>query len=242
MGKHRVILEPQIVDPKSLGGSDWSSVEVALQQFEKATSEFNLPTVKRMTIKSLADMAVFGNLLLKARKLYKASVQESPENGGFLTCETGQNSRTQPRENSGLFSSTDGFIAWLKEKFPGLHISSFYRYMNLAENVGMGERMNPQYVLSPAVKATLRRPLKQLYLNPDDFRDQLRLERIASGKEPEDQAFREHLYFKKLLAGMQDSFREVRRLLSRMDENDLAVVEQFFDRSMKTIQDTRKGR
>jgi hypothetical protein len=241
MGVKRVILEPQIVDPNSLKGAGWDDIEAALRRFEKASADVDHTTVRRMDVRSRADRAILGYLLLKARDQYALNASSLSENNRLATLQDGE--RKQQRIGSGRFKkSGDGFLSWLIREFPGISQRSVYNYMYLAQNVGLTTLMSPLYVLSPAAQFALRRPQKQLYLNPCDFQDLLKKERISGGKEPNDQAFEQHLYLKTLMADMQISFSEVRFALTHAPVEDCDAVESFFQESLNIIRGIRKGR
>jgi hypothetical protein len=240
MGKKSDIFYPQIVDLDSLIGTDWDAVEKALRRFEAASSDFIKTTVRRSKIGSLADRAILGNLLLKARYQYCLNASSSAKDSRFAILQDGE--QQQKRSASGQFKTGDGFLVWLRREFPGISIRSAYHYMNLAENIGLKHNRWPKYILAPAVQCALRRPQTQLYLKPDAFQDMLRKEKIQARQEPQDQEFEKHLFVQQSLAELRELFGQVHFALKTVRIEDVEETEAFFEEALNKIRDTKEGR
>ena len=238
MGKQNVILESQIIDPRSLCNASWDAIDDALLKFKSAMVEHKQNTIKRLTLRSRTDQAVLGNLLLKKREQIAQSPSEAKETGQHFICNTGMRP-ARKRNAEGHFSSSSGFQKWVKSTF-SFDLTTAYRYMNMAENIGLGVNKQVNFVLAPSVQAHLRRTQKQLYLKPSEFRVLLKKEELCRRNGKPDQTVKNHLFIRDSLVEMRSTMGRIAFCLCEATPEDFEEVEAFLKDSLKQIRGIRK--
>ena len=238
MSKQQVIIDHQVIDPRSLCNAGPEEIDAALHEFKKAIVVYKRNDVKRLTLRSRTDQAVLGNLLLKKREQLAFLPGNREENTQYRTCNTGQ-SCGRKRNKSGRFESSPGFQSFVKTTFD-FDVATAYRYMNLAENVGLGAGMQPNFVLAPSVKNDLGLPLRMLYAKPADFKDEMRRRNAEREGIPDQEEFEHHLFVQNALKEMRTTMSRVAFALCKAPDLDRDEVEAFLEESLNQIRGIRK--